>query len=503
MFRPGGRHLRRRRYIDEEALALLARDDESGVESGSEDGIESDVEELEGEEKEEKDKATKVAPGRPTGLPLPPGLRPPIEGVLPTGEPIPPTPGSPADVSSVSFESTLGAAPSPSPAPPQPPAPGIIPVENPSAPALPSASGGPSAAPSSTTTTTATRAPNLPITFPTTFRTSSIPIASSTLYSSGLPSSTTSDIPVVDESPTPSPYPGPGSDPNPAAQVDPPKATLKPGAKAGIAMGTIAGVAMLASLLFFLWRRYHLRKARDSLTFFTSPTAGAPGPEATTSRVGDPLTRTDSQILNDLLATAYAHQNGRTTPPGIASEKAHQVLTVLDRVPPPEGEDNVHGANGIPNATIRSSIASWLRRHHPLQLNPMADGEDARSREGSINSPSSPRSPGIGGSGSIPKSPGIPKSPSPLSTMASTPEDTRPPLQQHQKPQQQQQQGKFLSVWSDTSRATSVPSSEGLGSVLGYYGQALGSPTETAPKEGDSLPAVGKNRSSSPVLGVR
>lgn len=74
------------------------------------------------------------------------------------------------------------------------------------------------------------------------------------------------------------------------------------------------------------------------------------------------------------------------------------------------------------NAQIRNSIASWLRRHHPLKLNPLADGTDnagsgasgsggnmrssffstlTRSNRNSVAS-SQPRSPGF-----WPKSPGL------------------------------------------------------------------------------------------------
>src|SRR5207237_1195740 len=66
----------------------------------------------------------------------------------------------------------------------------------------------------------------------------------------------------------------------------------------------------------------------------------------------------DSQILRDLLAAAHAHQNGA----------ASDTSSTLD--------EKAAGAV-VENAQIRHSIASWLRRHHPLKLNPMADGSDS------------------------------------------------------------------------------------------------------------------------------
>jgi len=83
------------------------------------------------------------------------------------------------------------------------------------------------------------------------------------------------------------------------------------------------------------------------------------------------------------MATAHAHQNGGAglIPDGyvVAGEKKTDSLVV-------------------PQAEIRLSIASWLRRHHPLQLNPMSDRNSMRSvsRCGSAtptSNPTTPRSP--------------------------------------------------------------------------------------------------------------
>src|SRR3954466_107089 len=94
---------------------------------------------------------------------------------------------------------------------------------------------------------------------------------------------------------------------------------------------------MLGAIFFFLWRRRHLRRARDSLIFDRTLTAA---PRSVERGAGPPLTRTDSEILNDLLTSAYAHRNGQSLPaanPGsgnnFSNEKAGQVVTVLKRFP--------------------------------------------------------------------------------------------------------------------------------------------------------------------------
>jgi len=56
--------------------------------------------------------------------------------------------------------------------------------------------------------------------------------------------------------------------------------------------------------------------------------------------------------MNELMASAYAAQNGDTTPHGYPAEKTSNLPT----------------AEAQPQ--LRSSVASWLRRHHPLNLNP-------------------------------------------------------------------------------------------------------------------------------------
>ncbi|KAK0719255.1 hypothetical protein B0H67DRAFT_681423 [Lasiosphaeris hirsuta] len=119
---------------------------------------------------------------------------------------------------------------------------------------------------------------------------------------------------------------------------------LPAGAKAGIAIGAIAGLVLLTGLLFLLWRR----RRTPTTTTTTTP-------------------RTDSQILNELMSAAHAHQNGgggglpQHYVPTDEKHPSGSRVTLLEAAPPPG-----------PQPVIRLSIASWLRRHHPLKLNPLA-----------------------------------------------------------------------------------------------------------------------------------
>ena len=187
-------------------------------------------------------------------------------------------------------------------------------------------------------------------------------------------------------------------------------------------------------------------------------------PPPTQARAQDP--RTDSQILDDLMAQAYAHQNGGGIPTGyvVSSDEKKQngtVVTILDGAPPPGHQPE-----------IRSSIASWLRRHHPLQLNPM-----------SANHPGYPASPL--GSPRITTPPRSPNPPIP----SPTPSPRQP---------KQPDPSRLKSVWSNSSGVTSDITSDGnTNSIIGLYGQASGSPTDVTSEE----PGRNENRASSPVLG--
>ncbi|KAK1752787.1 hypothetical protein QBC47DRAFT_432561 [Echria macrotheca] len=259
----------------------------------------------------------------------------------------------------------------------QPPFPGLIPIQNPGTP-QPATSSLVDSSSIIESTSTSTLNLGSPLRIPSsTFTTSTrTPAASATQDLAGLPTDNVPDVIATKPS-------GP-----------------QPGAKAGIAVGSIAGAALLISILFLLWRRSQTRKSRRSVLSEMRPAISAPTPGA--GRDG----RTDSQILADLMATAHAHQNGNASSSATSStdEKGTVVVNVAE------------------NAQIRSSIASWLRRHHPLQLNdPAAERASLRSvsRGGSEGgsgpgTPRTPRTPGTAGSVSPVSgagSPGHPPSP--------------------------------------------------------------------------------------------
>ena len=75
-------------------------------------------------------------------------------------------------------------------------------------------------------------------------------------------------------------------------------------------------------------------------------------------------TRTDSQILDELMNKAYSHQNGGVD---VTDEKRHTNDGTASSGDVDEGVSFPYH-----QAKIRPSIASWLRRHHPLQLNSLS-----------------------------------------------------------------------------------------------------------------------------------
>jgi hypothetical protein len=96
-------------------------------------------------------------------------------------------------------------------------------------------------------------------------------------------------------------------------------------------------VALLATLSFLLWKRRLPRRSTSR-----KPPQPEDGPP--------PNPRSQSAIMADLMASAYAAQNGGSMTDTYPNEKS-----------PTE-----------PQPQIRSSVASWLRRHHPLTLNPLS-----------------------------------------------------------------------------------------------------------------------------------
>ncbi|KAK3937513.1 hypothetical protein QBC46DRAFT_392537 [Diplogelasinospora grovesii] len=154
---------------------------------------------------------------------------------------------------------------------------------------------------------------------------------------------------------------------------------LPPGAKAGIALGVLAFVGLVAALCFLLRRKW--RRQRGHRLSIQS--------EGTASLQTDP--RTQSQIMDELMASAYAQQNGAPIPYGYT----------LGEKRPGQEDDPVTILQPAPVAQpqIRFSIASWLRRHHPLRLNPL-------SQRGSMFSVVSSRRSNI--DSTVPPLPGVP-----------------------------------------------------------------------------------------------
>ncbi|KAK3341991.1 hypothetical protein B0T25DRAFT_559750 [Lasiosphaeria hispida] len=211
-------------------------------------------------------------------------------------------------------------------------------------------------------------------------------------------------------------------------------AGLPAGAKAGIALGAIAGLALLSGLLFILWRR---RLSSKPTTTTTPPPANP---------------RTDSQILNDLMSAAHAHQNGNGNG---SSFPQHYIPTDADEKHPSGSRVTLLEAAPVgPQPVIRSSIASWLRRHHPLKLNPgplasargsMFTVTSNRSSTASSQAPVLPAvPPAYTNNGGVPVLPVVVAAPAPLRRAQ------MPVL-------------RFQSVWSESSVA---PSSVSEGDTL-------------------------------------
>lgn len=135
--------------------------------------------------------------------------------------------------------------------------------------------------------------------------------------------------------------------------------------------------------------------------------------------------------MNELMASAYATQNGGDMSGAYLNEKA-------------AGQDPSPVATEQPQ--IRRSIASWLRRHHPLDLNPLG----GRSSTASV-----PRT--TGGRSSMASSA--------QRTTISQVNELSPPPPAHQG---QQDKAKFISVWSDS---TPDSSSSGSTSIISFYGK--------------------------------
>jgi len=141
-----------------------------------------------------------------------------------------------------------------------------------------------------------------------------------------------------------------------------------------IAFGTIAIAALCLVIGVSIWWFLRFRKRRrarqmhergmppdglywDPAMNFSPPTA--------------PARRAPSSIMAELMDQAYAAENGgyygnpdrnSLTPQGYLDEKRvdpTRQLPILEPAP-------------VAQPNVRNSIASWIRRHHPLKLNPLA-----------------------------------------------------------------------------------------------------------------------------------
>ncbi|KAB5585164.1 hypothetical protein GE09DRAFT_1276764 [Coniochaeta sp. 2T2.1] len=216
---------------------------------------------------------------------------------------------------------------------------------------------------------------------------------------------------------------------------------LSAGAKAGIAIGVISAVALLATLAFVLFKR---RARRDN----NSAPAMPPDHNHNHNHNQPGGTRTQSQIIADMVASANAMQNGGIPSPYHPDEKSP-----------------ISPLAGGEQPQIRTSIASWLRRHHPLNLNP---------QDGRASTASASKTPSLA---SVPKTPTT-GSPRTTTISLDSPERKSKPADKDK--------GKFISVWSNSTPSTAsegnrntVSSSEsgdgGGTAILSMYGKGFDS----------------------------
>ncbi|KAK3335286.1 hypothetical protein B0T19DRAFT_470577 [Cercophora scortea] len=257
---------------------------------------------------------------------------------------------------------------------------------------------------------------------------------------------------------------------------------LSSGAKAGIAIGTIAGVAILVALFLFFRKRYIARFNQ------TVPAQNPPFNGNVAQSRGPPDARTQSQILDELMAASYAHQNGGAAPAPAASFNAFPNGYMADEKES-DGSYPVTIIQPIPQRQpeLRTSFASWLRRHHPLKLNPL-------STRGSMFSVAS-RATGTESNYRDTMAPDADQVP-PMPAM--------PALAMHSAMYKSAQPGdrpNYKSGWSESSdgtaassRASEMPLSEGNTSIFRMYGGER-------PTDSYQQPQFEPKRASSPVLG--
>ncbi|KAK2038778.1 hypothetical protein LZ31DRAFT_109624 [Colletotrichum somersetense] len=145
-----------------------------------------------------------------------------------------------------------------------------------------------------------------------------------------------------------------------------------------IAFGTIAIAALCLVIGVGIWWFLRFRKRRKARQMYERgmpPDGGGGGPywepAMTFSPPTAPVRRAPSSVMAELMGQAYAAENGgyygnpdrnTLTPQGYLDEKRvdpSRQLPILEPAP-------------VAQPNVRNSIASWIRRHHPLKLNPLA-----------------------------------------------------------------------------------------------------------------------------------
>ncbi|KAK1778015.1 hypothetical protein QBC45DRAFT_415396 [Copromyces sp. CBS 386.78] len=291
---------------------------------------------------------------------------------------------------------------------------------------------------------------------------------------------------------------------------------MSAGAKAGIAIGVVAGVTMLGIVCFWIFKCFRLRKSEaeseSSIRAFISGSksgsdgdSGLPPPATAAGGVGaDQLStnldpRSNSQILDELLAASYAHQNGQDGNNTYSIPSGYVVPTALGE----KGADSAYPVTIIqPEPThqpeLRKSVASWLRKHHPLKLNPLSirgSTFSTFSRRASSACGSSQQGGGRGSMASdypcTPCDPDAPPMPEiPATYFNEIPKPLSPMPKKLPTAAANMKAMKFQSVWSDSSagadmdqdRSRMTVSSEGNESLFNLYdGQMQGGQARRVP----------------------
>ncbi|KAK2016478.1 hypothetical protein LZ32DRAFT_615125 [Colletotrichum eremochloae] len=172
-----------------------------------------------------------------------------------------------------------------------------------------------------------------------------------------------------------------------------------------IAFGTIAIAALCLVIGVGIWwclRFQKRRKARQMYERGLPPDGAYWDPAMTFSAPTAPTRRAPSSVMAELMGQAYAAENGgyygnpdrnSLTPQGYLDEKRFdpaRQLPILEPAP-------------VAQPNVRSSIASWIRRHHPLKLNPMGGRSSVYS-----NRSAGPSSHTVNAATAVPPVPAVP-----------------------------------------------------------------------------------------------